>query len=44
MDGWMDVMAILRINMGGWMVSEMDGLNGRFKNCIRKWMVKKMDG
>ena len=25
-------MAILRITMGGWMVSEMDGCNGRFRD------------
>ena len=34
---WMDVMAILRITMGGWMVSEMDGCNGRFRD-YSGWM------
>ena len=34
---WMDVMAILRITTGGWMVSEMDGCNGRFKDYCG-WM------
>ena len=39
----MDVMAVLRITMGGWMVNEMNGCNNRFKNCCG-WMVKEMDG
>ena len=33
----MDVMAVLRITMGGWIVSEMDGCNGRFKD-YSGWM------
>ena len=30
-------MAVLRITMGGWMVNEMNGCNGRLRIAVDGW-------
>ena len=40
---WVDVIAVLKITLDGWMVNEMGGCNSCFKD-YSGWMVSEMDG